>query len=152
MTQFEQYEPSIQNNMIVLWHDEVSNIPAGWVVCDGNNGTPDLRDRFMKATKKRSSVPGATGGENSKILSEGQMPSHTHGASVDTTGSHQHGIGVEESAETNGNASVGGDGGDDGDTTANGSHSHSYTLDSVGSGNSIENRPPYIESYYIMRL
>jgi len=32
---------------IMLWHGAVVNIPAGWALCDGNNGTPDLRDRFV---------------------------------------------------------------------------------------------------------
>ncbi len=34
-------------SIIVLWSGAVVDIPAGWALCDGNNGTPDLRDRFV---------------------------------------------------------------------------------------------------------
>lgn len=33
--------------MIVLWSGDVGEIPAGWQLCDGTNGTPDLRNRFL---------------------------------------------------------------------------------------------------------
>ena len=32
---------------ISLWSGSIGSIPAGWVLCDGNNGTPDLRDKFI---------------------------------------------------------------------------------------------------------
>lgn len=34
-------------NIIVLWSGAIADIPAGWALCDGNNTTPDLRDRFI---------------------------------------------------------------------------------------------------------
>lgn len=34
-------------NIICLWGGEIVDIPAGWALCDGNNGTPDLRDRIV---------------------------------------------------------------------------------------------------------
>lgn len=30
-----------------MWSGNIGNIPAGWVLCDGNNGTPDLRNKFI---------------------------------------------------------------------------------------------------------
>lgn len=33
--------------LICLWSGAIVDIPAGWALCDGNNGTPDLRDRFI---------------------------------------------------------------------------------------------------------
>ena len=33
--------------IIVLWSGAIVDIPAGWALCDGNNGTPDLRDKFV---------------------------------------------------------------------------------------------------------
>lgn len=36
--------------MIVAFDGDVSKIPAGWHICDGTNGTPDLRDRFIKGS------------------------------------------------------------------------------------------------------
>lgn len=34
-------------NIICLWSGAVVDIPAGWALCNGSNGTPDLRDRFV---------------------------------------------------------------------------------------------------------
>lgn len=33
--------------IIVLWGGAIVDIPAGWALCDGLNGRPDLRDRFV---------------------------------------------------------------------------------------------------------
>ncbi len=33
--------------IIAIWHGAIVDIPAGWILCDGNGGTPDLRDRFI---------------------------------------------------------------------------------------------------------
>jgi hypothetical protein len=34
-------------HMIVIWAGAIVDIPAGWVLCDGNNNTPDLRGCFI---------------------------------------------------------------------------------------------------------
>lgn len=34
-------------NIIVIWSGEIVDIPAGWALCDGNNGTPDLRNKVL---------------------------------------------------------------------------------------------------------
>lgn len=34
-------------NIICLWSGAVVDIPAGWALCDGNNGTPNLTDKFV---------------------------------------------------------------------------------------------------------
>jgi len=36
----------LQSGMIVIWPDSIASIPPGYALCDGNNGTPDLRNRF----------------------------------------------------------------------------------------------------------
>jgi hypothetical protein len=36
----------ITSGMIVIWQGNAGSIPAGYFRCDGNNGTPDLRDRY----------------------------------------------------------------------------------------------------------
>jgi len=33
--------------IVAIWSGAIVDIPAGWVLCDGTNGTPDLRDRFV---------------------------------------------------------------------------------------------------------
>lgn len=39
--------PEISTGMILLWSGSIVSIPPGYVICDGNNDTPDLRDRFI---------------------------------------------------------------------------------------------------------
>ncbi len=47
--------------MIVVWKGEVEAIPSGFHLCDGTNGTPDLRDRFVPGAGS-SYNPDETGG------------------------------------------------------------------------------------------
>ncbi len=64
-------------------------IPSGWAICDGTNGTPDLRGRFVLMAQDicpgADSVPGcqihpifSRGGEEYHVLTVDEMPSHTH--------------------------------------------------------------------------
>jgi hypothetical protein len=72
---------------ILLWSGSIGSIPAGFVLCNGNNGTPDLRDRFIVGAGSTYAV-NATGGSADSIL-----PTHTHGAtSVVTDPGHRHTI------------------------------------------------------------
>ncbi|GAB1430413.1 hypothetical protein MASR2M18_12460 [Ignavibacteria bacterium] len=48
---------------IVMWTGDIGNVPSGWALCDGNNGTPDLNDRFPRGTTTPASV-GTPGGSN----------------------------------------------------------------------------------------
>src|SRR5690606_19276216 len=50
--------PLVPAGTIVMWHG--NNIPAGWAECNGTNGTPDLRGRFIVAAGQASvtTVPG----------------------------------------------------------------------------------------------
>jgi hypothetical protein len=51
----------IPSGVIVMWSGLVANIPAGWTLCDGTLGTPDLRDRFILSVGAAED-PGAIGG------------------------------------------------------------------------------------------
>ena len=53
--------------MIVAWSGSVANIPTGFVLCDGNNNTPDLRDRFIIGAGNSYNVD-ATGGSKDAVL------------------------------------------------------------------------------------
>lgn len=62
--------------MIVAWSGSVENIPNGWHLCNGNGGTPDLRDKFIMGA----------GGETPPGLT-GETSSHKH---TFTTYGHAH--------------------------------------------------------------
>ena len=62
------------SGMIIIWSGAADAIPSGFVLCDGNNSTPDLRDRFVIGSGPGSSYPvNQTGGSANATL-----PSHYH--------------------------------------------------------------------------
>lgn len=75
---------SIPSGIITMWSGSSSNIPSGWLLCNGSNGTPDLRDRFIVGAGNSYGV-GNTGGAASVTLSTEQMPSHSHVINVSTS-------------------------------------------------------------------
>ena len=79
----------IPAGLIDMWSGSVANVPSGWALCDGSNGTPDLRDRFIVGAGGSYNV-GNTGGMKEVTLTSSQLPSHNHGASISTSGGHTH--------------------------------------------------------------
>ena len=72
-------DASLPAGVIVAWSGSVASIPSGWVLCNGSNSTPDLRNRFIVGSGTGASYsPGDTGGSDSVSLTTAQMPSHTH--------------------------------------------------------------------------
>jgi hypothetical protein len=65
-----QAPAAIPSGVIVMWSGLLSNIPSGWALCDGSNGTPDLRDKFIYGSSAGQN-PGGTGGAASHIHSMG---------------------------------------------------------------------------------
>jgi microcystin-dependent protein len=74
---------------IVMWYGMASAIPSGWALCDGTNGTPDMRGRFPCGAPSSTSSPGSKGGTNSLALTAANMPAHNHAF---TGSSHTHGF------------------------------------------------------------
>lgn len=64
----------VPKGTIVMWSGKISDIPYGWALCDGSNGTPNLLDKFVKSVSSASETPGETGGS--------------------ATTEHQHSIGI----------------------------------------------------------
>ena len=81
-------QAAIPSGVILLWSGSIATIPGGWALCNGSNGTPDLRDRFVVGAGSTYSV-GATGGSNTVTLDATQIPSHTHTLSATGTTSGQ---------------------------------------------------------------
>lgn len=67
--------------MIMLWHGEAGTIPPGFAVCDGTNGTPNLRNKF---------IVGA--GDTYAVNDTGGALTHTHPF---TSNGHFHTLGPE---------------------------------------------------------
>lgn len=65
----------IPTGAIIMWSGV--SIPTGWNLCDGSNGTPDLRDRFIVGSGTTYAT-NASGGASSVTLSTANMPAHTH--------------------------------------------------------------------------
>ena len=59
---------------IIMFNGKAEDIPSGWAICDGTNGTPNLIDRFILA----STYCGGTGGNSQITLSVSQLPPHRH--------------------------------------------------------------------------
>lgn len=111
--------------IICLWGGAIVDIPAGWHICDGNDGTPDLRDRF---------VVGA--GNSYAVDDSGGAASHTHGFTGD---GHIHSI-PNTNACPGAAANLCLDGTDTGSTAA------------AGTTDSEDSRPPYYALAYIIKL
>lgn len=55
--------PGVPTGVIVMWSGTLATIPAGWALCDGGGGRPDLRSKFIMGAPA-GNEPGATGGSN----------------------------------------------------------------------------------------
>jgi microcystin-dependent protein len=161
---------------IIMWSGSTTNIPTGYQLCNGSNGTPDLRNRFIVGAGSGYGV-GATGGAATIQLTQGQLPSHAHGIGGD--GNHNHLVvtAVEDSGGNrftrlvdngslphivrtgfpSGNQNFryairGTSSGPNAGRSNNaGSHSHGGATGAAGSNQAHENRPPYYALAYIMR-
>ena len=100
--QFGKLDTTVSNAFvpvggIIMWNGTIAEAEAltNWAICDGQNGTPDLRDKFVLGVGSSANASTASKGEvktsNSMTLSEGQMPAHNHNI---TDNGHSHGNGT----------------------------------------------------------
>ena len=154
--------------MIVLWSGATDSVPTGWVLCDGQNNTPDLRNKFVVGAGETYAV-GTTGGSTNVTLGSANLPSHTHTYSGTTssktlTGSitnisevfsaHGSTTGVfSKGSSSSGRTPQNTDTSGTGKITFNGTHSHTYsgTTAATGSGSAFDIIPPYYALAYIMK-
>lgn len=135
--------------IIVMWSGLASNIPAGWILCDGTGGSPDLRNRFIVGAGGTYGV-GAAGGS-----ADATLVSHTHTASVTDPG-HIHNTSFTVYDEAGSGNYVAGSNGAlaDGNVSFNTSSSGtgiSVGISTVGSSASGANLPPYYALCFIYK-
>ena len=147
---------SFVTGMIILWYGNTGNIPTGFVLCDGNNNTPDLRDRFVVGAGSAYS-PNNTGGSSSVTLSESQLPSHNHPATSTVNDPGHHHEYIDQYVVINAGYRPWPANNNDcqqrniDTTNATTGITVSTTVGNTGSGTAIENRPPYYALCYIMK-
>lgn len=99
----------LPTGLIAMWSGLLAAIPNGWALCNGQNGTPDLRDRFIKGAANAAN-PGTTGGAATHGHTTTQPADHpalTHsGATVGNhavtqPGAHTNHVVTQPSAHTN---------------------------------------------------
>lgn len=86
----ENGSPLLPTGMIVMWSGSVASIPAGWIICDGTNSTPDLRGSFVIGAGGVYS-PTATGGSSTLSVTTASAGSHNHTGADGSAGAHTHG-------------------------------------------------------------
>ena len=129
----------IPSGVITLWSGSTGSIPSGWVICDGTNSTPDLRDRFVVGAGNTYAVD-ATGGANTVALAEANLAAHTHSVSGTTAsdGAHTHNVsgntaaGGDHSHNFNTNTGDAGDHAHNGSTSNTGAHTHVQQVRNTG--------------------
>ena len=119
---------------IIMWSGATSAIPSGWVLCDGQNSTPDLRNKFIvgaSAGTGDTSYPGisvgATGGQADAVV-----VSHSH--TIRTGQDEDSDQGVVEFVDN-----------------ASGVTNRSGMVNSEGVSGTNKNLPPYYALAYIMK-
>lgn len=156
---------------IILWSGSVATIPDGYALCNGSNGTPDLRNKFiLGAYSDNASVaypnvpPNSTGGSANAVL-----VAHNHGKgtlAAGNGGSHRHTFDAfGDGGNNNTVPAVRFDGGGSVsyDTSTHNGHAHPISgstaikgINAAGNSSSTQtgtnaNIPPYYSLAYIMR-
>ena len=156
---------------IIMWSGSTATIPSGWRLCDGGNGTPDLRDRFVVGAGLTYAVNEKGGNANAVVVS------HNHGGSVSVAtkslsgtiktrngggGRYADSVPVSTTGVFTwknltgsvGNGWQGEGGGNSATITMNANHNHSATLSvsNTGVSGSNANLPPYYALCYIMKV
>lgn len=155
---------NLANGIIFLWAEPLIDIPSGWLLCDGDNSTPDLKEKFLKGVASAVTDPGnisgnathlhtinSTGSHSHSLKSYGASHKHTyseiswsHGHTVDYVGgSGSSAIWIRDDTEPHDHTSG----------STNGNHTHNTNSTGSHSDHSVEevsNLPPYYNLAHIM--
>ena len=132
---------------IKMWSGTVSNIPEGWHICDGTEGTPDLTDRFIIAGTSTgpTDVRPLNELKNGILIKTSNLPTNTF--TTNSSGNHSHsyiggsGSGGEKSGGSNSSNTTG----------ESGEHTHTFRLN-TGNQERLKTIPNYYTLIFIMKL
>ena len=156
---------TLPRGIIAMWAGAANAVPSGWLLCDGNNGTPNLKDRFIVGAGGSYGV-GAMGGSVTQTpnvwtnaagtgvwtaghaLTVAEMPSHNHNLLIYKGGSSAGG----RITDYGGRDMIQGDtclytGGNQPHSHAIGDNGHAHSA----GASAIDVRPPYYALAYIMK-
>jgi len=120
--------------IIVGWSGNTTDIPDGWHICEGNNGTPDLRNRFIRGAPANTAA-GNTGGANAHTHDNHAALAHS-GTAVDAHGTTMVQQGTADELVLDG---------------ASASHSVTQPANHVAMSHANANNiPPYYELIFLM--
>jgi microcystin-dependent protein len=140
---------AIPANIIIAWSGAINEIPAGWFICDGQNDTPNLMDRFIVGAGNTYALSDTGGNADAPLIA------HNHTGSLDTSSSHTHSISGRSTSTFNSTGYKGitnrADSQRSGGTAAGGSHFHEVNLANSGSTATNANLPPYYALAFIMK-
>lgn len=167
---------SFVTGMIVMFTG--STAPSGWALCNGSNGTPDLRDRFIVGTGSSYSSGNTGGSKNAIVVSHNHGisdPGHNHGVSdpghnhsISDPG-HSHSIPYRDPSGGSGISQESADGSQYGTNPTNSAttgisinnrttsisiqnRATSISINNQGSSGTNANLPPYYALAFIMKL
>ena len=143
--------------MIVMYKGGSDMVPTGWALCDGENGTPDLRDKFVACAGPSKALNSTGGGQNR--LTVDNLPPHVHTVKGQTEAagnhSHSHKCASDDGGGSDGHYAMG----DSKDSRSckmdsAGRHTHAIYLKSenTGAGRPFNAEPQYYALSFIMKL
>ena len=144
---------------IIMWSG--SAVPEGWALCNGQDGHPDLQDRFIVGAGAKYAT-GAEGGVDEVTLTENQMPSHNHGGATEERNIEKnsksnwkvmHPETYTNEVKSGSNSSIY-DRSNEGTSTLAQciDFNHDHPIKSAGKSEPHENRPPYYALAFIIKL
>lgn len=128
--------------LIVMWSGTLDDIPNGWALCNGEDGRPDLRDRFVVGAGNRYNIDD-TGGTDEVTLTSAQGPRHQHHTFDPDTPEQDRWSGWPWLSIGGGGAWMGLQGGN---------QPHQYNTGFAGEGQPHENRPPFYALAFIIKV
>lgn len=144
--------PAVPSGCIILWSGASGSIPSGYYLCDGNNGTPDLRNRFIVGAGDTYSVNQTGGSADAIVVTHTHTasvtdPTHNHATSLDS-GTGGGGTGASVTKWSGENNTVGGPNSVNTTSVATGI---SVTNANAGTSGTNANLPPFFALCYIMK-